>query len=136
VNVPSSEFESERVGDGLQRVLRTRVGGVAGEGEAAPLDTATVTEPTVITLPAPRPRSAATPVQGRGGVAQLERVSIATEQLTVRVAPQAPAPEPVPRRRVGAGLAVGVTVLVAALLAITTAFVVSVTYSPFIYFRF
>jgi hypothetical protein len=111
-------------------------GGWAGEGEAAPLDTATANPPAVVTLPGPRPRTTATPAEGRGGVAQLERVSITTEQLTVLVTPEAVAPEPVPRRRVGAGLAVGVTVLVAALLAVATAFVVSVTYSPFIYFRF
>jgi alginate O-acetyltransferase complex protein AlgI len=120
----------------MDRIERAMAGGSAGEGEAAPLDTATATPPAVVTLPGPRPRTTATAVEGRGGVAQLERVSITTEQLTVLVTPEAVAPEPVPRRRVGAGLAVGVTVLVAALLAVTTAFVVSVTYSPFIYFRF
>ncbi|MFL6098440.1 MAG: MBOAT family O-acyltransferase [Actinomycetales bacterium] len=120
----------------MDRIERNMAGRAAGEGEAAPLDTAMASAPTVIALPRPRPRSPGPSSEGQGGVAQLERVGITTEQLTVVVASEAAAPEPEPRRRLGAGLAVGVTVLVAAFLAITTAFVVSVSYSPFIYFRF
>jgi alginate O-acetyltransferase complex protein AlgI len=110
----------------MDRVEHAMAGVWEGAGVAAPLDTATEASPSVQTsVPEPPPSGPVSAV--RAGTAVAER----TPDLITQAAPASPT-----RRPVSLGMTLVVCVVVGVLLLVATAFVVSVTYSPFIYFRF
>jgi alginate O-acetyltransferase complex protein AlgI len=116
----------------MDRVEHTMAGTWEGQGVAAPLDTATVAATSVRTTREPLP------VHPSGGGVGVAEAPPMTELATELISETEAAAEPVSttRRPISPGLALTVAVVVAVLLFVATAFVVAVTYSPFIYFRF
>jgi alginate O-acetyltransferase complex protein AlgI len=112
----------------MDRVEHTMAGTWEGQGVAAPLDTATVAvtpEPTTLEPLPVHPSGGGVSVAEAPPVTSVATSTTSTTSTTLTT-----------RRPIHPGLALSVTVVVAVLLFVATAFVVAVTYSPFIYFRF